>query len=260
MQFKAMPDCSLLNHSRAIRELRIENRNARARQQTTSASRPSTQFIHTALMPNKLFKMFFIVLFSFMLVACKDAPTHQALPAGATVLAFGDSVTYGTGGGQGADYPAQLAQRSGWNVINAGRPGDTALAAKSRIDTLLQETTPALVIVELGGNDFLRRRAEIEVKEDLRAILQSIKTSGAIPVLVAVPQFAIVLVGSLSDSVIYSELAREENVVLVEDVFSEVLSDASLRADRIHPNAEGYRVLADGIAKRLSKAGLQAAE
>lgn len=212
--------------------------------------------VHNASMQKKLFKTFFIVLFSFMLAACKEAPTHQPLPAGAVVLAFGDSVTFGTGAAPGEDYPTQLAQRSGWKVINAGKPGDTAAAAKSRIDALLQETQPAMVIVELGGNDFLRRRAEAEVKEDLRAILQSVKTAGAIPVLVAVPQFAIVLVGSLSDSAIYSELAREENVVLAEDAFSEVLSDPSLRADRIHPNAEGYRRLSDGIAKRLGKAGL----
>jgi acyl-CoA thioesterase-1 len=209
-------------------------------------------------MPHKLFNALFAVLLSFMLVACKDAPLHQPLPAGSVVLAFGDSVTYGTGAAKGDDYPMQLAQRSGWTVINAGIPGDTALAATSRIDTLLQETKPGMVIVELGGNDFLRRRAEIDVKEDLRTILQAVKKSGAIPVLVAVPQFAIVLVGSLSDSAIYSELAREENVVLVEDVFSEVLSAPSLRADRIHPNAEGYQSLAGGIAKRLNRVGLLA--
>ena len=211
-------------------------------------------------MPNKLFNLLFVILLSFMLGACKEAPTHQPLPAGATVLAFGDSVTYGTGAAQGEDYPTQLAQRSGWNVINAGISGDTAAAAKSRIDKLLQQTAPALVIVELGGNDFLRRRADVEVKEDLRVILRAVKNAGAIPVLVAVPQFAIMLVGSLSDAAIYSELAAEENIILVDEIFSEVLSAASLRADRIHPNAEGYRRLADAIAQRLGNAGLLAVQ
>ena len=202
--------------------------------------------------------VFVTVLFAMLLAACKDAPKHQPLPPQAVVLAFGDSVTHGTGAKPGDDYPTQLAQRSGWKVINAGIPGDTAAAAKSRIDALLQDVKPAMVIVELGGNDFLRRRAESEVKEDLRAILQAVKANGAAPVLVAVPQFAIVLVGSLSDSTIYADLAKEENVLLVEDVFSEVLSNAALRADRIHPNADGYRKLADGIAAALAKAGLLA--
>lgn len=204
----------------------------------------------------KFSNVFLVLLFSCLLAACKEAPKYQALAPGAVVLAFGDSVTHGTGAGSGEDYPARLAQRSGWRVVNAGIPGDTAAAAKSRIEAALQETNPAMVIVELGGNDFLRRRAEGEVKEDLRAILQAVKKSGATPVLVAVPQFAIVLVGSLSDSAIYAELAKEEKVLLVEEVFSDVLSDASLRADRIHPNANGYRKLADGIATILSKAGL----
>lgn len=206
----------------------------------------------------KLHKIFFCILPVFLIVACSDSPRYEVLAPGAVVLAFGDSVTYGTGAGQGEDYPRQLARHSGWKVINAGIPGDTAGAAKSRIEALLQKTDPELVIIELGGNDFLRRRSENEVKEDLRAILHAVRTSGAIPVLVGVPELSIwrATIGRLSDSAIYGELAREEEVLLVGSVFSSVLSDAALRTDRIHPNAEGYRVLADGIADALTEAGL----
>lgn len=200
----------------------------------------------------------FCILLVLLLAACSDAPRYEALAPGTVVLAFGDSVTYGTGARRGEDYPTRLARRSGWEVVNAGIPGDTTGAARSRIETLLQETEPTLVIVELGGNDFLRRRSEKEVKEDLRAILQVVRTSGAIPVLVGVPELSIfrASIGRLSDSPIYSELAEEEGVLLLDSVFSGVLSDASLRADRIHPNARGYRVLADGIAEGLVEAGL----
>jgi acyl-CoA thioesterase-1 len=198
------------------------------------------------------------VLFSVLLAACSDAPKYQPLVPGTVVLAFGDSVTHGTGAKKDENYPTLLAQRSGWKVVNAGIPGDTAGAAKSRIDALLLKTNPALVIVELGGNDFLRRRSESAVKEDLRAVLQAVKKAGAMPVLVAVPEFSLVGFGGLSDSAIYAALAEEEKVLLVQDVFSKVLSDPSLRTDRIHPNAEGYRVLADGITDALVKAGLLA--
>lgn len=203
--------------------------------------------------------VFIAFLFIFSLVGCKDVPHYQPLAQGAVVLAFGDSVTYGTGARHGAeDYPTLLSERSGWKVVNAGIPGDTALLAKSRIRDVLDEVNPALVVVELGGNDFLRRHAVAEVKEDLRMILRAVKEAGAIPVLVSVPELSVfrASVGSLADSAIYAELAREEGVLLVKDVFSDVLSDESLRADQIHPNAQGYRVLADGIIDALAGAGL----
>jgi acyl-CoA hydrolase len=197
-------------------------------------------------------------LLALLLSACRnEAPRAQLLAPGAVVLAFGDSVTFGTGAGAGEDYPAALAARSGWKIVNAGIPGDTAAAARTRIEPLLAEHKPVLVLVELGGNDFLRRRPEAEVKEDLRAIVRAVKTAGAVPVLVAVPEFSLGLLG-LSDSAIYAALAKEEKIWLVNDVFAKVLSDDALRADRIHPNARGYRALADGIAQSLAKAGLLA--
>ncbi len=203
-----------------------------------------------------------IVLFSSLLVACDDPPRYPALAPGATVLAFGDSITHGTGARKGEDYATRLAQRSGWEIVNAGIPGDTAGAAKARIEALLRETVPALVIVELGGNDFLQRRPEHEIKEDLRIIVQRVRASAAMPVLIGVPEVSIVRasLGSLSDAPIYAELAEEEDVLLVADILAGVLSDASLRADRIHPNAEGYRILADGIADALAAVGLLRAE
>jgi acyl-CoA thioesterase-1 len=205
-------------------------------------------------------KIFFTVLFVLLLAACSKSPKYEPLAGGAVVLAFGDSVTRGTGAKEGEDYPTRLAQRSGWDVVNGGIAGDTARLATSRIDRLLQDIEPALVIVELGGNDFLRRYSDKEVKEDLRLILRAVKQSGATPVLVGVPELSVFRagMGRLSDSAIYAELAKEEKVLLVKDVFSGVLSDASLRADQIHPNAEGYRVLADGVAAALAGAGLLA--
>ncbi len=208
-------------------------------------------------MPSTLFKSFIACLLCCLLAACSKPPAYPPLAANAVVLAFGDSVTFGTGAGLHENYPTRLAARSGWNVVNAGIPGDTASAARARIEAALQENNPALVIVELGGNDFLRRRSEPEVKEDLRAILKSVRQSGAMPVLVAVPAFSLVNWG-LSDAAIYSALAEEEKVLLIENVFSKVLSDPDLRADPIHPNAQGYRVLADGVADGLRKAGLLA--
>ncbi|MEX0899335.1 MAG: GDSL-type esterase/lipase family protein [Gammaproteobacteria bacterium] len=192
------------------------------------------------------------------LAGCSDAPQYEPLPAGTVVLAFGDSVTHGTGARDGEDYPTHLAQLTGWEVINAGIPGDTAKRAANRIHDELARIRPVVAIIELGGNDFLRRRPQSLVKEDLRTIINATRAAGAIPVLVAVPGASLfgAATGSLSDAPIYAELADEERVLLIDDVFVDVLSDDALRADRIHPNAAGYRVFATGVADALARAGL----
>lgn len=192
------------------------------------------------------------------LVACSERPGYAPLAADAVVLAFGDSVTHGTGAPRGEDFPARLAALTGWQVVNAGIPGDTAREATSRVGEVLAETGPDLTIIELGGNDFLQRRSASRVKEDLRTIISAVRAADAIPVLVSVPELSVIAAvsGRLGDSPIYRELADEEGVVLVDDVFADVLSDPELRADRIHPNAAGYRVMAGQIADELAAAGL----
>ena len=192
------------------------------------------------------------------LAGCGPSPPLAPLTAGSSVLAFGDSITFGTGAAPGDDYPARLAAISGWQVHNAGIPGETADEARGRIGAAIAEARPALVIVESGGNDFLRRRPEAAVKEDLRAIVAAIRASGAQVVLLAVPKFSLLgaATGRLPDSPIYAELAKEEKLPLIAGVLAETLSDPRLKADPVHPNADGYRKLADGVAEQLRRAGL----
>ncbi|MDQ5881331.1 MAG: acyl-CoA thioesterase [Pseudomonadota bacterium] len=200
------------------------------------------------------------MLAGMAVAACGRTPKFAAVPAGSTVLAFGDSVTFGTGAAPGQDWPTLLAAMTGWRVINAGVPGDTAEAARQRIALLLEEHRPALVIVELGGNDFIRRRAQKLVKEDLRQILATIRGSGARAVLVAVPELS--LLGAVTrrpdDAPIYAELAKEEKLPLIAEVFAEILARPELCADQIHPNAQGYRQMAEGFQAALKKLGVLA--
>jgi len=194
-----------------------------------------------------------------LLAACGRKAKLSAIPAGQTVLAFGDSVTFGTGAGPGEDWPTLLGQQTGWRMVNAGIPGDTAAAGKDRLQALLDEHRPALVIVEMGGNDFLRRRPHPAVKEDLRQIVQRAKASGAQVVLVAVPELSLfgVVAGKPGDAELYRELADEEKVALVGEVFSGILARPELCADKIHPNAAGYRQMAAGIYASLQQRGLR---
>jgi len=199
-----------------------------------------------------------ILAIAVVLGACGKPPKLPTIQPGASVLAFGDSVTFGTGAAAGEDWPTLLARQTGWRIENAGVPGDTAEAGKERIQALLDEHRPALVIIEIGGNDFLRRRLPKAVKEDVRRMIQAAIKTGAQVVLVAVPEFS--LLGAVSrkpsDSPIYRELGDEEKIPVVSDVFSDILGRPELRADQIHPNAQGYLQMASGIHANLEKVGL----
>lgn len=187
----------------------------------------------------------------------RGAAGATALAPAATVLALGDSITYGTGAAPDAAYPAQLAALTGWNVINAGVPGDTAAQALERLPALLAEHKPALVIVGIGGNDFLRRVGSDVTRAAVRRAVELARSAGAQVLLVAIPQLSAgaALGLGLSDHPMYEELARELALALHAGGWSRVLGDASLRADAIHANAAGYRVFAEGLAVTLRQAG-----
>lgn len=202
------------------------------------------------------------LLAALALAACgRKAPAAtDALPRDSVVLALGDSITQGTGAEPAAAYPAQLAALTGWRVVNGGVPGDTAAQALERLPALLAEHQPALVIVSLGGNDFLRRIAAADTEAALRRALTLVREAGAQGVLVAVPQpsIAAAIGAGLSDHPLYERLAEELSVPLHASGWSRVLGDEYLKSDPIHANAEGYRVFAEGLAATLRERKLLA--
>ncbi len=196
------------------------------------------------------------------LSACgKKELRGRLVPRGAAVLALGDSITFGTGAAPEASYPAVLARLSGWNVINAGVPGDVSAQALQRLPSLLGQHGPELVLVSIGGNDFLRRVAEVETRTNIRRICQQVIAAGAQVLLIAVPRpsLAAAVVRSLSDHSLYGELAQELKLPLHAGGWADVLGDESLRSDAIHANARGYERFAQGLTARAQDLGLLAA-
>lgn len=199
-----------------------------------------------------------IVVITLLLAACgADMPQQAAIPAGASVLILGDSLSYGTGAEPGQDYPSLLAKTTGWQIINAGVPGDTTSAGLSRLPDLIASHQPQLLIVELGGNDLLRQVAPSHIEQNLKSILSMAKTQGIPTVLVSIPAISpfMAAVGNLSDHPLYARIAEETNTPLITDVFSEVLSERSLKADQIHPNAKGYAEVALNMQSALKQLG-----
>ena len=194
------------------------------------------------------------------LAACgkRPPPLSRLLPTGAAVLALGDSITQGTGAPPEAAFPAQMAALSGWRVINGGVPGDTSAQALQRLPALLAEHGPVLVIVSLGGNDFLRRLPEAETLANVRRCVALSREAGAQVVLVAVPRptLAAAVGASLSDHPLYAQLAADLALPLHAGGWARVLGDEKLKSDQIHANAEGYRVFAEGLTATLRNAGL----
>jgi acyl-CoA thioesterase I len=187
----------------------------------------------------------------------KPAATSSALAPGSTVLALGDSITAGVGADAASSYPAQLAALTGWNVVNGGVSGDTSAQAAERAPALLAEHKPALVIVSIGGNDFLRRLSKADTEANIRRIVASARDAGAQVLLVAVPQptlAAAVGVG-LSDHPLYASLAGELKLPLHSGGWSTVLGTENLKSDQIHANAAGYRAFAEGLVNTLRITG-----
>ena len=187
----------------------------------------------------------------------KQAARAQLVPAGSTVLALGDSLTYGTGASPETAYPTVLAELSGWNVVNAGVSGNTSAQALERLPGLLAEHQPKLVIVSIGGNDFLRQLPEADTRANIIAICQQAQASGAQVLLVAVPQVSLAAaLGQMSDHPLYADIAKELQLPLQSKGWSQVLADDKLRSDAVHANAQGYAEFAHSLHQTVLAAGL----
>jgi lysophospholipase L1-like esterase len=168
---------------------------------------------------------------------------------GSSVIAFGDSLTAGYGANPGEDYPSRLSPLIGMEVINAGVSGDTTDMALARIEPDVLDKNPRIVIVGLGGNDFLRGVGIDSTETNLRAIVRKIQGSGAMVVLLGFkfPSF------NANYEEMYARVAADGGCLLIKGPLRGVLTDSTLKSDAIHPNARGYQIMAERIAGPCKK-------
>jgi len=187
-----------------------------------------------------------------LLFACSDAPPPlPRLGADDVVLAFGDSITYGSGAGPEESYPKVLAQLIGRHVVGAGVPGEITAKGVQRLPGVLDEVQPKILLLCLGGNDMLRKVERVATESNLRTMVRMARDRGIAVVLIAVPKPAL-FGGNAS---FYQAIAREDDLHLESEILKDILYDNEFKADPIHPNAKGYRRMAEAIAELLRKAG-----
>jgi lysophospholipase L1-like esterase len=193
------------------------------------------------------------LLLSLLLLAnCGKAPPRLApLTEDSVILAFGDSLTYGTGAGPGESYPEVLSALIGREVINAGVPGQRSDQGRERLPRLLEQHSPDLVLLCYGGNDFLQQTGEAQAAANIAEMVQLARGQGAEVVLIGVPKPGL----WLASADFYGEIARRFNLPYVDSTLPAILSDGALKSDAVHPNAAGYRRLAEAIAELLKAGG-----
>ncbi|HEX5092363.1 MAG TPA: arylesterase [Burkholderiales bacterium] len=183
--------------------------------------------------------------------ACGDSAKLAPLAPDAVILAFGDSLTFGTGASEAESYPAQLESLVGRRVVRAGVPGEVSAQALARLPGMLEEVRPQLLILCIGGNDFLRNLGAAQVEANVRRMVRLAQESGAGVLLIGTPEKGLLL----KPPGFYAKLAKDAGIPYEGDVIGEILRKSELKSDPIHPNAKGYRLIAERVAERLRKAG-----
>jgi acyl-CoA thioesterase-1 len=190
-------------------------------------------------------------LFALLLTACGSAtPPLPPLDPSAVVLAFGDSLTFGTGASPGESYPAQLERLIGRKVVAQGVPGEVSAQGLARLPGVLEATAPRLLVLCHGGNDLLRKLPESEAAANVRAMVRLAREKGIAVVLIGVPRPGI----SPSPAAFYAAIAEEFAVPYEGSILKTVLTDNELKSDWIHPNAKGYARVAEAVAGLLKNA------
>ena len=190
---------------------------------------------------------FILTLCVSLTLGCSSESQKIQLTQDSVILAFGDSLTRGTGAGLADSYPNNLQEILGLTVLNEGIPGETSGKGFERLETLLASTSPDLVILCHGGNDILKRLPLDNLENNLAQMIELIQSHGAQVILLGVPKPSIIL----SALPLYKKLANEYTLVSDLTSLSNLLEQPSMKSDRVHLNANGYRKLALNIARKI---------
>lgn len=200
--------------------------------------------------------MKYILIGTLLIIMLANIPNTQTqittLTSSSSILAFGDSLTYGYGANPKQSYPSTLSSLTGLNVINAGVNGDTSAEGVSRLDKYLEDKNIQLMLLCFGGNDIIQRKSMKTLKSNLKTMIHMAKEKGVKVLLISVPNVGLFGLSPLS---IYEDIAEEENIPLASGILADILGNPSYKSDQIHPNALGYNLMAEKIYESLKDEG-----
>ncbi len=189
-----------------------------------------------------------LILFSFI----SKERTIKPLNPNDTILAFGDSLTYGYNANPNESYPSILGRLSGYNIINAGIPAETSQDGLRRLPALLEDKKIKLIILFFGGNDIMQRLPTTQLKANLKTMIHMAKEKDIDVLLISIPNIGLFGLSPLS---LYEEISEEENIPLLQGMMADILGKPSLKSDQIHPNTMGYKVMGEKIYEKLKEEG-----
>ena len=178
-----------------------------------------------------------------------------------TVLVFGDSLSAGYGIDVDQSWATLLQTRLEeqgyeYRVVNASIGGDTTESGAARISQAIETFAPALIILELGGNDGLRGIPPSTMRSNLHTIIKTSRDSGAAVVLLGIripPNYGQRYIAEFED--VFRQLAEELQVPWIEFFMEGVaLNDELMQSDGIHPNAIAQPILLDNAWPMISDA------
>lgn len=192
-----------------------------------------------------------LLIVTALLYGCSAQPSLRPLSANAVVLAYGDSLTYGTGTAQQYSYPAVLQTLSGHTVINGGVSGEVTADGLKRLPELLDEHLPELLILCHGGNDLLKKQPQEATANNIEAMILAAQQRNIQVVLLAVPKPGLLL--ELPEH--YKAIAEKYNLPLEEGLLRELERNPKMKSDYVHFNRKGYAKMAEAIYTLLQDTG-----
>lgn len=194
---------------------------------------------------NLIFYLIIIVIIS--LTGCAKKEIKNIDSRGKNIICFGNSLTVGYGAEPGQDYPTLLAKLTGFPVINAGIDGDTSIEGLKRIKTDVLDKDPLLVIVEFGGNDFLRKIPYEETAKNIEEMVRLIQEHGAMVAIVDIS--ATFILDKYRQ--LFLDIAKRNRAIFIPSILKGIIANPNLKSDFIHPNAQGYSVIAQRIYRAI---------
>lgn len=201
--------------------------------------------------PLKICLAFFTCYCLILLNSCQssiDNITNINCATGEQILVLGDSITAGYGLEPEQAYPYLLSQKLNLPIVNRGVSGDTTADGLARLSKDILSEKPWIVIIGLGGNDFLKKVPKQLTEQNLKSIISQIQAENAITILLGMN------LGLFTDEYkdLYQSLAEETGSYLIPQILKGIIDNPKHRQqDIIHPNAIGQEILADKIAQAL---------